>query len=338
MNTTIATISQLTAADIYRVDAMDTILAIVTSEAEKQLYDASTAGGRQDIVSLAAKISKTKIHLDRVGKDLVAEWKNKSKLVDHDRKKARDTLDALRDKIRMPVTEYENREKNRIEEIVARIDRIKILRYSGDPEISIAPPLAEQLINLNNDLQHVNSIVIDDSFNEFFEEATLAKNTTIEKIKLHIIELKKVEKEAEEIKIKKIREQEEREKQIAETARQEEKIKVAAELKRAEDEKIELQKTLERQQREAKTFLDAQLAAAEAKAKSDAQRIKEDRERKELEKTERALLRSANLENQRNCNNDAFTAFTVGGLDAVSAKLAVELIAKHKIPYVVINY
>jgi len=341
MKTSIATISQLTAADIYRVDAMDSILAIVTTEAEKQIDDVNTGVGRKSIISLAAKISRTKTHLDRVGKDLVTEWKHNAKLVDQDRKKARDTLDALRDKIRAPVTEWENKEKDRIKALEDRIAGIHEIMQSSmfqEEPIGLLPTIKDRLMESNSQLHQLQQIVIDESFQEFYEEAQTAKADEITNLESHIVYLAELEKEEKAQTVEVARQQQEREKQIAENARQDEKRKAAIELDRAQQEKIELIKSLEKQQIESKNFLDAQLAAAQAQAEAEAQRIKEEQARKESEKKEAARLREANVENQRKCNNEAFTAFMDGGLEAVPSKLAVELIAKKKIPHTVINY
>lgn len=343
MTTMLATFAQLVTTDIYQAGRMNAILAVITAEAEKQIYDMATKEGRQGIISLANRISKAKVHLDKLGKELVADWKNKSKGVDADRKKARDTLDALRDKIREPVTEWENIEKNRIKKIECRIDAINEIIKKSDLNAEQAASegtlgFGNILIEAKSQLDIVKKIIIDESFQEFSDKAKIAKENSITQLSARIASLEELEKEEEIRKIEKQRQQQEHEKQIAEDARQDEQRKIVVERERAQQEKIELQKSLERQKIESKNFLDAQLAAAEAKAQADAQRIKEDQARKELEKKEVARLREANVENQRKCNNEAFTSFVDGGLDAVTSKLAVELIVKKKISHVFINY
>jgi hypothetical protein len=67
--------------------------------------------------------------LDDVGKEIVSEWKKKSKVIDEKRKTIRDRLDALRDKIRTPVTEWEKAEEDRVRaEIRAEEERLEAER------------------------------------------------------------------------------------------------------------------------------------------------------------------------------------------------------------------
>jgi hypothetical protein len=77
--------------------------------------DVETAKGRKEIASLAHKVSRSKTALDSLGKNLVADWKAKSKAVDAERKYIRDSLDALRDEVRQPLTDWEDAERARAE-------------------------------------------------------------------------------------------------------------------------------------------------------------------------------------------------------------------------------
>ena len=70
-------------------------------------HDLATAGGRKKTASLAAKVSKVKTAVDAIGKEMVSEWKSKSKIVDANRKKFRDACDDLRDEARKPLNEWE---------------------------------------------------------------------------------------------------------------------------------------------------------------------------------------------------------------------------------------
>jgi hypothetical protein len=88
-------------------------------------HDLSTAKGRAATASLAAKVSKAKVFLDDLGKNLTEEWKQKSKVVDNVRKKMRDELDALRDEARLPLTAWENAEKMRVEDLENKIQKIR---------------------------------------------------------------------------------------------------------------------------------------------------------------------------------------------------------------------
>ena len=104
---------------------IDSILAKVEEKANEKAGDlsAETSEGRKEIVSLAYKIARSKTIIDDIGKNLVSDWKKKAGEVDETRKRSRDFLDSLKDKIRKPVTEYEDAEKRKEEEERTRKQR-----------------------------------------------------------------------------------------------------------------------------------------------------------------------------------------------------------------------
>lgn len=69
--------------------------------------DPNTAKGRDEIKSLAYRVARTRTTLDGIGKDFVADLKAQAKVVDNERKKAREFLEELQAKVRAPVTEWE---------------------------------------------------------------------------------------------------------------------------------------------------------------------------------------------------------------------------------------
>lgn len=94
-------------------EGIDAILAGIKAKVAEHTPDTGTAKGRKEIASMAHKVSKSKVVLDTLGKDLVADWKSKAKQVDASRKIARDELDTLRDNVRQPLTDWES-EQDRI--------------------------------------------------------------------------------------------------------------------------------------------------------------------------------------------------------------------------------
>ena len=75
--------------------------------------DLTTHKGRAAIASRAAKVSKSKVMLDNLGKELNEERRKLNASVDAVRKSAREELDSLRDEVRKPLTDWE-REQDRI--------------------------------------------------------------------------------------------------------------------------------------------------------------------------------------------------------------------------------
>lgn len=107
------------------VEAMDELLANIEKTHGTFEADPEDEEGRKQMRSVALQIAKKKTAIDDKGKALVGEWKRKAKAVDEVRKHARDTLDAMRDKVRKPADDYEAEqvriaaEKQRAEEEAA---------------------------------------------------------------------------------------------------------------------------------------------------------------------------------------------------------------------------
>ena len=85
---------------------------------------------------MAYKVARSKTTLDDIGKELVAGWKDQAKEVDANRKLARETLDALKIKVRKPLTDWEEKEAKRIEGIELKMEKIRELslpHWEGNP-------------------------------------------------------------------------------------------------------------------------------------------------------------------------------------------------------------
>lgn len=364
MNTTLVKVKQLQAIDIYKDNAMDDILQTICNEMTKEVPNVETATGRKRIISLAATVAKVKKHIDEVGKTLVSDWKNQSKIVDNERKKARDILDALRDEIRAPVTEWENKEKDRIEQIHARIDHFAYMARATNEETG----LSYYAIKLYTNLDLLKDCTIEGKFGEFEKEAHSAKQAAIQLLEENIGKRKRTEEETARIeKMRTDRIDEER--KAAEIradymAREDERRKIADE--RA-DEEVKQHNALQEAARQ-KAHAEQEAAHAEfklarqeeatriekealaEKAADELKRVEQSHKDAieqaridaiEFEKQERedaAQKRAANLENRRKCNTEALDAFINGGLEPEHAKIAVMLIAKKSIPHISINY
>lgn len=100
---------------------VDPILAKIAEEARSFVADVSTSTGRKNIASVAARVARTKTYLDGLGKELVDGLKELPKKVDANRKQIRDFLDALKDEVRQPLTEWEAEQKRIEDEEIARV-------------------------------------------------------------------------------------------------------------------------------------------------------------------------------------------------------------------------
>ena len=110
----LAIIEALNPVALFTQAGLDPILEKIEKEAKSFLVDISTDKGRKEAASLAYKIAQSKTALDKLGKDLVSGWKEQAKKVDAERARAWDRLEALQKEVRAPLTEWENREKDRV--------------------------------------------------------------------------------------------------------------------------------------------------------------------------------------------------------------------------------
>lgn len=83
--------------------------------------DITTQKGRDAVASLAYKVSKTKTTIEEVGEGIAKQLKELPKVVDANRRVIKTRLDALRDEVRKPLTEWETREA----QISADLDALK---------------------------------------------------------------------------------------------------------------------------------------------------------------------------------------------------------------------
>lgn len=89
---------------------MAQILDTIATRAKAFTPNTSTATGRAEIAAMAHKVARSKTFLDDIGKEQVAELKERPKLIDAGRKRMRDYLDALKDEVRDPLTAWEIKE------------------------------------------------------------------------------------------------------------------------------------------------------------------------------------------------------------------------------------
>jgi len=109
--TSLLKIEALDATALFTEGGIDEVLAKIAEKARSCIFDADTASGRKAIGAMAYKVARSKTILEDMGKSLVAGWKAKAKKVDAERKKSRDTLDALKAEVRQPLTDWEAAEK-----------------------------------------------------------------------------------------------------------------------------------------------------------------------------------------------------------------------------------
>lgn len=357
-------IEEKKALEVFTSGDIDPIIAQAREIVNNFEHDLSTGTSRAKTASLASKVSKFKVKIDGLGKGLVADWKAKSKAVDESRKKFRDELDVLRDEARKPLTDWENEEKERVNSIRFKIDRIKEL--SHNLLVKLDPSMGE----LKEASKVLESIVVDETFEEFEFEATKEYTKSTETIVVLIKNKQKALEQAAEFRRLK-EEQEEREKkdredllkkEAAEKARLEaeekgriEKARIEQEkqdaIKREEKAKLQVEEAkrkqikaeerakIEKEESEqrridAKKLAELEVIEATEKAKQDqiqAQKDKEVAEGLEREK------REANRAHKGNIMKEAKECL-MQIVDEETAKKIIIAIDQRRIKNIIINY
>ena len=105
--------------DLFQTGGTEDLISRIEEEARSVLPDVTTPKGRKAVASNADKVARSKTYIDGLGKDLVARLKRQSKLIDEERRRMRSRLIELKTEVRQPLTDFENREKNR--EVQARV-------------------------------------------------------------------------------------------------------------------------------------------------------------------------------------------------------------------------
>lgn len=339
-STELVTINEKTALAAFSGGTIDAVLEKVATEARAQVLDVTTPTGRKFIGSLAHKVARSKTALDDMGKDLVSEWKQKAKVVDAERKKARDFLDNLKAEIRQPLTDFEEQEKKRVADLEARVADLQ-----GMGEMRIDATATEVQARLDTLL----ALKLGDDWQEYRDRAGEVRDAII--AYLTVRQEAEAGREANQLELARLREEAaERQRKEAEDiirAAAAEKAKRAAEDEaRVAAERVEIERRaeesrarahaeeLERQkQRAIAEAEDARLAAAAAAA-NERRRIEAEQEAE----VEAARQREANRTHRAKINRAAVTALREHGLSDEDAKATVIAIASGAIPNVTISY
>lgn len=331
---------------------MQAIIDQIKAQVGSVVSDVTTAKGRKEIASLAYKVAQSKSAIDAEGKKLKEQYTVITSKIDADRKLARDQLDAERDRIRQPLTDWENAEKERVakhEESILSINFYKTAVIAD-----------KDIVWLKGVIRNVEEIVIDSSFEEFEEQAKIAKYETLEFLRKALVEREKYEAEQAELERLRLAEQaklqRERDERIAreaaEQATREAEAKAQAEAERVQREKLESEQREARLQAEKeaaelreqalkqKAIEDAKQAEIEKQRaiEAEAARIKAEAEAQAKAEAEKQDKREANLAHRKRVSNEALKGLTDLGIDIQIAKSLLKAINEQKVPHVSIKF
>ena len=313
-----------------------TILTKIEKKALSVTTSVDTAKDREDIRAMAYKIARSKTTLDGIGKQLVTDWKLKAKQVDIERKKCRDYLDELKERVRKPLTDWELAEKQRIERINAQLDWIKSVSDV---------PRHEKSITIQKIIDELKDYAIDDFFGEFKQDAEQCKKDALLRLELSLNESIKFESEQKEL--ERLREEAaKREKEAYESRLKKEAAeKAKQEVEAQKREEIELlqkeKEAIERKRREEIELLQKEKEAIERKRREEIellQKEKEEKDRKEAERIEAERLRMADIAHREKVKSMILSDFETYGVKTAIAKQIINSIEQGKIKYLRIEF
>lgn len=352
------------AIEVFTDGGLGPIIKKIEQEVLALVPDISSEKGRKEIASTAYRVARTKTALDEMGKGLTEDWKKKSKAVDVERGRAWDRLESLQKIVRAPLTEWENKEKERVSKLEEAIREIE----AADSYTS----QNWQVLSIECMQDRLNEISEDKiDWQEFQSRATAVKEKTCASIKEAIA--KKQKHEAEQAELARLRQEEqerqkrEHEAKIAAEAAAKAKAeteakakadaealaaKVKAETEKAEQERLTIEKQKKEAEERAKKSEEDRIAAiakaekdrleAEEKSKRDQElAVQRERERQEEEKrkeAEAAAKRENDNKHLAKINAEIIAEIKACGIVEESAKELLVKMAKGQIPHVKINY
>ena len=300
-------------------DQLDPIIEAIEKEARSLVPDVTTKKGRDAIASMAHKVARSKTYIDNAGKDLVAELKALPKQIDESRRVVRERLDALKDEVRRPLTEWEaEQERIKAEEAMNAL-HVEALAMNEDFDRQMAARIESD---------HEMALLMNDAFDR--EQADKAAEAERQRIARE----EEIKRQAEEKAKREAAEQAQREIDAA-AAREREAI-LAKE--RAEREQREAAERAEREKQ-------AAVEAERRKAQEEANRIRREAEQREQSrlaeekrKAEEESRRAADVEHRRGINTAAVQALINQGIPHEWAKACIIAVALGKVPATTIKY
>ena len=277
-------------------DQLDPLIEAIEKEARSLVPDVTTKKGRDAIASMAHKVARSKTYIDNAGKDLVAELKALPKQIDESRRVVRERLDALKDEVRRPLTEWEaEQERIKAEEAMNAL-HAEALAMNEEFDRQLAARIESD---------HEMALLMNDAFDR--EQADKAAEAERQR-NAHEEEIKRLAAAAaaREVEQRAQREREEaahREAVLKAQAEQAERDRIAAEQKAEADkqaaieaERRKAQEEADRIRREAEQREQARLAEEKRKADEQARRESDVKHRKAVgTEIVKALLANTSL-------------------------------------------
>ncbi len=287
------------AVEIFTKGGLTSVLDGIEAKVRAIKLDPATAAGREEIRSTAYKIVRARTTLDAEGKKLTEGWRQGTALVNAERKRSSERLEALADEIRLPLTTFENKEKNRVaahDQAIADLEKVSNNLQFGAFDSATVETLETAIINW----QELHS---ERDWEEFSDRAKKVRVAVLDGLANKLEARRKFDADQAELERLRAAEaarlQAERDKQLQAEAAERQRLeseRIAAEVAAREKQRVEAEAErvrleAERRAREAQEKIDAAakaLADAEAKAKAEKEAAERRAEQQRVEAKQQA--------------------------------------------------
>lgn len=246
------------------------LLAQLDDQIEKATADVATSKGRDEIRSRAASIGRLKASIDKGGLELTEDFRKRTKEVNEVRNEVKTALAARDDKARLPLTEWEEKEKAREE---------KVRSFRDYLEKSLSVPTGTTLEQIDKRVEKIEAIDISEAvFGELVDRVVSEKASALSA--LHAAKAKIEQDERDRQELQRLREAD------AERLKREEATR--REQAAAEEARI-LNETRERERQEAierarQEEADKVLAAERERQSAELARVEEERRQADVKR------------------------------------------------------
>lgn len=333
-NTVVALIEANPVVAFTNPEKFDAFYEKVAAEVRGHVPDLTTDKGRKAIASLAYKVARSKTALDEAGKALTEDKRAEIKKVDEARKVIRDKLDALKEEARKPLTEWEQAEKDRVQQVAdwfAAAERALVILNDDTSDAVAERVSAYEAMTLNAAI-----------FGDSLERADAVRHQTIEVLRAAHARL--VQDEADRAELARLREAaaaRDEEQRLAKEA-EEAKAKAEADAKAAEEREAQIARQAAEDAkaeaaRLAQKALDDQAAAHQAEL-ARLQKIADDKAAAEAAEAEAAAQREKNCAHVAKVMGAAKLALMGLGVSEEQAREIVRAIKAGSVPNITINF
>ncbi|PBI79647.1 hypothetical protein A9993_07795 [Rahnella victoriana] len=333
---------------LYVANGLDGFLDQIRSSVN-EVPDLTTAKGRARIASLSASVSRSKTAIEKPGRELLKKIKEQPKIIEAELRRFITECDTLRDKVRLPLTEWEaEQEKLAAEKQMQEwheqaladneaFDQARIERFEADHELAL-------LMNTQHDREVADAKAEAERQRIAHEEEL--KRQAVEQAQREADEKIQREREASakrEADLKAQAELAERERlgaiKQAEEDKRNAEIRRQNEIAEAAEREIVASANAEREKQEA-------IAAEKLKAKQEADRIQREAKQKEDARlaeekrvADEAAARAADVAHRKTIGTAIVNALTShAGLTREQAIATLTALKDGNIPHTTIHY